>query len=255
MALQLNEFYLVYMPIYNCNSGSIEGCEVLLRVASTDLISYGPEEFIPIAEQSGLIKDIDYWVIESAIKQLSIWIEQLNFTGIFAINFSSWELKNPDFVDKVASLIERYNVPPSCIELEITETCFVPGDHRNIEMLSKLHNLGVMLSLDDFGTGFTAFSQLIDYPLDTLKVDRMFINAIDDMGGKDKPLVDIIVEIAKLYDLNVVAEGIETNTQLAHVRSLGCHQAQGFLLSKPLSKDDFIKLWKEEEQSFGDVAS
>lgn len=255
VALQQNEFNLVYMPIYNCNSGSIDGCEVLLRSTSKDLIAYGPEEFIPIAEQSGLIKDIDYWVIESAIKQLSIWIKLLDFSGVFAINFSSWELKNPDFVDKVADLLKKYDVPPHCIELEITETCFVPGDNRSIEMLSKLHSLGVRLSLDDFGTGFTAFSQLIDYPLDTLKVDRMFINAVDTQDSKDKPLVDIIVEIAKLYNLNVVAEGIETNTQLAHIRALGCHQAQGFLLSKPLTKEDFVALWKEEQQSLGDVAS
>ncbi|QUM78623.1 EAL domain-containing protein [Moritella sp. 24] len=247
-ALRRNEFYLVYMPIYDCSTGLIDGCEVLLRLSSKDLAAYGPEEFIPIAEQSGLIKDIDYWVIESAIKQLSIWIKQLNFTGVFAINFSSWELKNPDFVDKVSSLLKLYDVPPQRIELEITETCFVPGDNRSIEMLSKLHNLGVMLSLDDFGTGFTAFSQLIDYPLDTLKVDRMFINAIDSGDNEDKPLVDIIVEIAKLYNLNVVAEGIETSEQLEHVRQLGCHQAQGFLLSKPLMKEDFVALWQAEKQ-------
>ncbi|WP_240532445.1 putative bifunctional diguanylate cyclase/phosphodiesterase [Moritella marina] len=247
-ALRRNEFYLVYMPIYDCSTGLVDGCEVLLRVSSKDLAAYGPEEFIPVAEQSGLIKGIDYWVIESAIKQLSIWRKQLDFVGVFAINFSSWELKNPDFVDKVASLLAFYDVPAHCIELEITETCFVPDDHRSIAMLSKLHNLGVRLSLDDFGTGFTAFSQLIDYPLDTLKVDRMFINAIDSGESEDKPLVDIIVEIAKLYNLNVVAEGIETKAQLTHVRDLGCHQAQGFLLSKPLTKNDFVALWTSEKQ-------
>ncbi|GIC76662.1 bifunctional diguanylate cyclase/phosphodiesterase [Moritella sp. F3] len=247
-ALRRNEFYLVYMPIYDCSAGIVDGCEVLLRVSSKDLAAYGPEEFIPIAEQSGLIKDIDYWVIESAIKQLSIWRKQLDFVGVFAINFSSWELKNPDFVDKVDSLLTLYDVPAHCIELEITETCFVPGDDRSIKMLSKLHNLGVRLSLDDFGTGFTAFSQLIDYPLDTLKVDRMFINAIDSDDSEDKPLVNIIVEIAKLYNLNVVAEGIETKAQLEYVRNLGCHQAQGFLLSKPLMKNDFVALWKAEKR-------
>ncbi|WP_435237469.1 putative bifunctional diguanylate cyclase/phosphodiesterase [Psychromonas sp. PT13] len=243
-ALQLEEFYLVFMPIFDCQDGSLKGAEALLRSTSTHLLSCGPDEFIPVAESTGLIKEIDYWVIDASLQHLAQWIKDFDFDGILAINFSSWQLKNPHFVNKVASLIKKHQIPPQHIELEITETCFVPGEIRNVEMLSALHRLGVKLSLDDFGTGFTAFSQLIDYPVDSLKIDRMFIDAISADHSQDKTLVDIIVEIGKLYDLNVIAEGVETELQLECIRKLGCQQAQGFLLSKPISEDVFINLWK-----------
>ena len=125
-------------------------------------------------------------------------------------------------------------------------------------MLTELHQLGVKLSLDDFGTGFTAFSQLIEYPMDTLKVDRMFVNAIDGNSDDNKALIDMIVEIAKLYKLNVIAEGVETIAQLEHIRQIRCQQVQGFLLSKPISEDQFIQLWQSQlvptnlESLFGD---
>ena len=123
-ALAKNEFKLVYMPVFDSQSGKVQGAEALLRATSEELLSFGPAEFIPIAETSGIIKDIDCWVIEAAIKQLSGWIEEYNFDGVLAINFSSWQLKNPEFVQMVASLLKQYDVPPECVELEITETMF-----------------------------------------------------------------------------------------------------------------------------------
>lgn len=252
-ALIKNEFYLVYMPIYDCQNGSLRGCEVLLRSTNETLAAYGPEQFIPIAEKSGLIKDIDYWVLETAFQKLSEWIKEFSFSGVLAINFSSWQLKNPEFVEKVAGFIDTYQIPPQLIELEITETCFVPGEHKNEDMLSALHKLGVNLSLDDFGTGFTAFSQLIDYPVDILKIDRMFINEIHQTENRDKPLVDIIVEIAKLYHLEVVAEGVETEEQLNYVRALGCQLVQGYFLSKPLLETEFILLLERRNQTESEI--
>jgi len=127
--------------------------------------------------------------------------------------------------------------------MEITETCFIPGDEQNIERLKALKELGVKVSLDDFGTGYTAFSQLINYPIDTLKIDRMFVNAIDS-ESTDKQLIEVIIEMAKIYDLNIIAEGVETVSQLDYVRNKGCQEVQGFLLSKPLKEDDFIAAWK-----------
>ncbi|WP_339718390.1 putative bifunctional diguanylate cyclase/phosphodiesterase [Marinomonas primoryensis] len=245
-SLRLNEFKLVYMPIIDCKTNEICGAEALLRATSENLQSYGPAEFIPVAENSGIIKDIDYWVLEESIKQLSDWIEKYNFDGILAINFSSWQFKNPCFVKKVMYLIEKYNVPPTCIELEITETYFVSGESRSLKMLHELNQLGIKISLDDFGTGFTAFSQLIDYPINTLKIDRMFVNDIMKNSKKDRLLVDMIVEIAKIYELDVVAEGIETTEQFEYMKKIGCQKVQGFLFSKPVSKDNFINLWKNQ---------
>ncbi|MCK6264501.1 bifunctional diguanylate cyclase/phosphodiesterase [Vibrio sp. ZSDE26] len=241
-SLENNDFNLVYMPIYDCVNGSMIGAEVLLRVDSPCLSDIGPAEFIPVAESSGKIKDIDYWVIEHALEQLSIWIEEWGFNGVLAINFSSWQLSNVEFVNKVEGLIKKYGVAPHLVEFEITETCFVPGVNKNIAILSELHDLGVKISLDDFGTGYTAFSQLIDYPIDTLKVDRMFVEAIDE-DTTGKPLIDIIVEMARLYDLKVVAEGVETRRQFDYVQHIGCHQVQGYFLSKPLKGETFIQQW------------
>lgn len=241
-ALIDQNFKLVFMPIFDCKSGKICGAEVLLRATSEELLSIGPADFIPVAESSGIIKDIDYWVIESSFKTLVSWIKEFNFTGVLAINFSSWQLKNQEFVPKVAALLQEYNVPPHQIELEITETCFVPGEDRNVQMLSELHQLGVKLSLDDFGTGFTAFSQLVEYPIDTLKIDRMFVNTID-VDDNTATLVDKMVEIAKLYDLDVIAEGVETEAQLEHIKSIGCQHVQGYLLSKPISENEFLDRW------------
>lgn len=242
-AIKSNEFYLTYMPVYDIEKGKIKGAEVLIRTSHEALLSCGPADFIPVAESSGLIKHIDYWVFENALQTLSVWIEELNFDGTLAINFSSWQLSNSDFVNVLSGLLTRYKIPAHMIEMEITETCFIPGDEQNIERLKALKQLGVKVSLDDFGTGYTAFSQLINYPIDTLKIDRMFVNAIDS-ESTDKQLIEVIIEMAKIYDLNIIAEGVETVSQLDYVRNKGCQEVQGFLLSKPLKEDDFIAVWK-----------
>ena len=242
-AIKSNGFYLTYMPVYDIEKGKIKGAEVLIRTSHEALLSYGPADFIPVAESSGLIKHIDYWVFENALQTLSVWIEELNFDGTLAINFSSWQLSNSDFVNVLSGLLTRYKIPAHMIEMEITETCFIPGDKQNIERLKALKQLGVKVSLDDFGTGYTAFSQLINYPIDTLKIDRMFVNAIDS-ESTDKQLIEVIIEMAKIYDLNIIAEGVETVSQLDYVRNKGCQEVQGFLLSKPLKEDDFIAAWK-----------
>lgn len=242
-AINSNEFYLTYMPVYDIEKDKIKGAEVLIRTSHEGLLSCGPADFIPVAESSGLIKHIDYWVLENALQRLSIWIEELNFDGTLAINFSSWQLSNSDFVNVLSGLLTRYEIPTHMVEMEITETCFIPGDKQNIERLKALKELGVKVSLDDFGTGYTAFSQLINYPIDTLKIDRMFVNAIDS-ESTNKQLIEVIIEMAKIYDLNIIAEGVETVSQLDYVRSKGCQEVQGFLLSRPLKEDDFIAAWK-----------
>jgi EAL domain-containing protein (putative c-di-GMP-specific phosphodiesterase class I) len=242
-AIKANQFYLTYMPVYDIEKGKIKGAEVLIRTSHEALIAYGPADFIPVAESSGLIKHIDYWVLENALQRLSFWIKEIGFDGTLAINFSSWQLSNSDFVNVLSGLMTRYEIPAHMVEMEITETCFIPGDKQNIKRLESLKELGVKVSLDDFGTGYTAFSQLINYPIDTLKVDRMFVNTIDS-ESTDRQLIEVIIEMAKIYDLNIIAEGVETVSQLEYVRSKGCHEVQGFLLSKPLKEEEFITEWK-----------
>jgi c-di-GMP phosphodiesterase len=239
-ALDLDQFYLVFMPIFDCQTGELSGIETLIRSTNDVLKSTGPDEYIPIAETTGLIKDIDLWVIDSSLEHLKYLTEKQQFSGFMAINFSSWELKNPTFAASVGKLIRKHGVVANQVELEITETCLVSSSDEITMRLSELKALGVRLSLDDFGTGYTAFSQLHTYPVDCLKVDRSFINVIGTDKTATKPLVDIIIELASLYQLRTVAEGIETAEQFRYVSQLGCNYAQGYLLSKPLVWNDFI---------------
>lgn len=239
--LKHDDFYLVFMPIYSTTTGEMTSIECLIRANNELLLNYGPEHYIPIAEASSLIKFIDLWVIKTALSHFQWLLEHTNYQGKIAINFSSWQLKNDDFAPTISALIKSYNVPTERIELEITETCLIPNDSRVLERLSELKDIGLNLSLDDFGTGYTAFSQLQHYPVDSLKIDRSFIQQI---GGKQasqqRPLVDIILEIASLYNLTTIAEGIETRKQLQYVAHLGCDQVQGYLLKKPIRWEELI---------------
>lgn len=245
-ALNNDQFHLAFMPVYRCDNREISGVEVLIRSTNPVLQATSPDEYIPVAETNGMIRWIDLWVINNAFEHLKRLIEQHDFTGVMAINISSWELKNPQFAQDVKKLIDKHNVPVSQIELEITETCLVGNNKEIITRLQEIKALGVKLALDDFGTGYTAFSQLQNYPVDTLKIDRSFVNALSQHTGQQRPLVDIVIELASLYDLDVIAEGIETEQQFDYVAQRGCQSAQGYLLSKPLGWDEFVVLLSKD---------
>ena len=241
-ALNNDLFYLVYMPIFGCSDLSILGVEVLLRTNDPLLEGYSPSDFIAVAEQSGLIKRIDLFVIEEALKSFATLSEEAQFEGFIAINISARELHNDTFASEVGSLINQYDVDPSRIEMEITETYLEPNDLGLVQTLNDLKSLGVRLSLDDFGTGYTAFSQLATFPVDVLKIDRSFVSQIHESWTEKRLTVDIIVDLARLYEMSIVAEGVEDQQQLEYVQSLGVECVQGFFLSKPLAIDAFIAL-------------
>lgn len=249
-ALKEDGFYLYFMPIYQCDTLEIIGLEALIRAHEPLLKEIGPEQFIPIAESTGLIRFIDEWVINNALECLRELIDKHQYRGKMAINFSSWQLKNENFTSTVDSLLHHHKIPPKQVELEITETCLVANDNKTIERLGELKNLGVTLSLDDFGTGYTAFSQLQHYPVDCLKIDRSFIWNLSQNNTQHRPLVDIILELASLYQLTTVAEGIETKEQLDYVKELGCDQAQGYYFSKPISWQEIRKLFNNRETNY-----
>ncbi len=234
-------FSLVLMPMYNCQTRAIVGAEVLLRCENPALQGIGPDRFIPIAESTGLIKKIDLWVIDHALALLKILMTEHGFTGTWCINFSGVELQNDAFPATVEALIKRYDVPPHMLELEITETALVQDDERANRILQDIRALGVSLSLDDFGTGYTAFNQLINYPADSLKIDRSFIWGLFSDQNDTREMVSIMQKLAQLYHLRTIAEGVETAEQLAFLQENGCEWAQGYHLSKPLAVDDFIK--------------
>ncbi|ALQ09152.1 MULTISPECIES: putative bifunctional diguanylate cyclase/phosphodiesterase [Pseudoalteromonas] len=240
-AIEIKSFFLNFMPIYNSNE--MIGVEILIRNDDEILKKHGPDKYIPIAEEAGLISRIDFIVIEKAfneIKKILPIIKNKKF--FFAINISALELNSESFIGKILKLITKYNIPPEIIEFEITETSLITREENATRTLEQLKNEGFKLSLDDFGTGYTAFNQLQNYPVNTLKIDRSFINNINEttISNKNKnSMVEVILSLANLYDLNVVAEGVETEFQLDYLKSLGCHFFQGYLLSKPIDIDEF----------------
>ncbi|WP_017445525.1 putative bifunctional diguanylate cyclase/phosphodiesterase [Gayadomonas joobiniege] len=246
LALREKEFVLVYMPIFDCKNNKIVAIEVLLRCPSHDLVGIGPDQFIPVAEATGMIKDIDLWVIENAFSALIVLQNEQQFTGKFCINISGLELKNEQFPTHVKNLLERYKISPQCIEFEVTETAFVAGDLTCLKVLNALDKLGVSIALDDFGTGYTAFNQLIHYPADCLKIDRSFVNDLFSEREARNKMVMIIQSLANLYQLRVIAEGVETEAQLNYLKEHGCDWVQGYFLSPPLNWDDLIKRLNEE---------
>lgn len=251
-ALKNNNFLLHFMPMYHCGSGEIENIECLIRTSDEYLKQYGPDVYIPIAEHTGLIKELDLWVFETAIQHFRQLIDEENYHGHISINFSSYQLKNDDFAPMISQLISQYQVPAAKIDMEITETCLINNDQKVIDRLEQLKEAGVNLSLDDFGTGFTAFSQLHLYPVDSLKIDRSFVNLISELPLKEKehrPLVDIIIELASLYNLSTIAEGIETSEQLNYVSKLGCTLAQGFYLQKPVPYQELVTILGQHKAS------
>lgn len=239
-ALLAQQFSLVYMPIFDCSRGNMVAFEVLLRCESPELEGIGPDHFIPVAEATGLIKDIDLWVIENTFKALVILQQKHHFWGKACINISGVELHNEQFPAQIEHLLKRYNLAPESVEFEITETAFVAGDSACLHTLNALDALGISIALDDFGTGYTAFSQLIHYPADCLKIDRSFVNDLFSEREARNKMVMIIQNLAQLYKLRVIAEGVETEAQFTYLKELGCDWAQGFYLSPPLVWKDLV---------------
>ncbi len=255
IALELNLFSLVYMPLFCCRSLEIVGVEVLLRCPNLAVDGIGPDQFIPVAEKLGLIKSIDLWVIENSFIRFSDLQLTHGFAGKLCINISGVELKNELFPKKVGALLEKYQILPSFIELEITETAFVQGDSQSLETLDQLKALGVTLALDDFGTGYTAFGQLNNYPVDCLKIDGSFVGDIFLEHAGRKKMVNVINNLGKLYELRVVAEGVETQSQLEYLQGIGCDWVQGYFLSYPLKEAELIEFLAQNKAKADLVSS
>ena len=242
-AIKKNQFHMVFMPIFRNDKNTIAGAELLLRCDRKELAKYGPDKFIPIAENYGLIEEIDFWVLNESFKIIAN-TELLRISSIefYSINISSKQLHNKEFVYRIQEMLDKYRIDPNNIELEITETSLVETDLQAIDMLISLRRIGFKLSLDDFGTGFTSFNQLKKYPLNCLKIDRSFVSG--DMENTS-PLIGmslVILSIAKLYNFNVIAEGVETEQQYLELKNHGCQYFQGYWFSKPLTAKDFVFL-------------
>jgi diguanylate cyclase (GGDEF)-like protein len=231
-ALRRREFSLFYQPQFSVANGSLSGVEALLRWQTPRDGMRPPGEFVPAAEESGLIIDIGSWVLDAACAQLAIWREQNIAPPRLALNVSAQQLKHIEFPKLVRRALDKYGIPPALLELELTESVF--ADEAAGATLGRLAQLGVHLSLDDFGTGYSSLSYLRQYPIGTVKVDRTFLEEVPQ-NAASSTLVETIIVMAHALGKRVVAEGIETVEQLDFLRERRCDVAQGFFLARPLS--------------------
>lgn len=238
-ALQHNEFELNYQPKFNMINKEVVGAEVLLRWYSETLGHVSPDEFISVAENSGLILDLGLWIIETACKQIVAWNNKYNKKLSFSINISPTQLANNHFLKTLKCILNDTKFPTAYLELEITESLLMGDDVNTV--LNGISSLGVKLSLDDFGTGYSSLSRLKMLPIDTLKIDKDFISDIHNETDK-VVLVDIIIKLANELGMGIVAEGIESTQQINYLVAKKCVIGQGFLLSKPLLAEEFAEL-------------
>ena len=237
-ALERKEFELFYQPQYDVATTAIVGAEGLVRWHHPERGYVSPLEFIPLAEDIGLIDRIGRCVLETGCRQLCAWLEQGLDPGVLSINVSVHQFREPGFVDTVRDTLARAGVPAARIKLEITESLIVSHAERTTEMLEALREIGVKLSIDDFGTGYSSLSYLRRLPIDELKIDRSFLADVET-SADSAAIVRAILALAHGLDLSVTAEGVETPGQLAFLDAHRCASFQGFYFSKPVPAADF----------------
>ncbi|MDJ0797594.1 MAG: EAL domain-containing protein [Calothrix sp. MO_167.B12] len=242
-ALDKQEFYLNYQPIVSLKTGNIVGFESLVRWQHPEDGFISPGEFIPIAEDTGLIIPLGKWILESACHQLSVWHTQFPFDVplMMSINLSGQQLTQPNLVAEIEQILQTNRLDGHSIKLEITETVAMQDVETAISILQKLKSLNLQLSIDDFGTGYSSLSYLNRFPINTLKVDRSFVSKMGDTK-EDAAIVRTIIMLSHILNLDVVAEGIETVAQQVQLQQLGCEYGQGYLFSKPLDSKKATEL-------------
>lgn len=237
-AIKRQEFILHYQPIVSLSNDKIQGFEVLVRWRHPEKGLVPPGDFIALAEETGLIVPLGFWVLQEACSQMRAW--QMKYGGLttwkVSVNISSKQLALPNFVSQVKQVLREADLNPHNLKLEITESSLVEDAESTIAILHELKSMGIEFSLDDFGTGYSSLSYLHQFPFDTLKIDRSFVNSISNSEDK-LGIVRAIVALANNLGMDTIAEGIETVKQLAQLKALRCKYGQGFFLSKPLDKE------------------
>ena len=231
------EFHLVYQPIRNARTGEVEAVETLLRWTDSEGQFVGPDEFIPIAEETGVIVEIGAWVLRTACQQAAEWRRQ-GFAPIrLSVNLSVVQLRDVGLVESIEQILFETGLPYDALELEITETSILDANPNITASVVKLTEKGIGFALDDFGTGYSSLSALQRFPIDRLKIDHSFVSGVG-VSPNDEALASAIVALAKRLDLRVVAEGVEEENQARFLSALGCDELQGYLISRPLPADE-----------------
>ncbi|MDZ4872596.1 MAG: Serine/threonine-protein kinase PknD [Chroococcidiopsis cubana SAG 39.79] len=233
-AIAQQELSLHYQPIIQLSSGCLTGFEALIRWYHPQQGWIAPTEFIPVAEETGLIDSLGWWVLQQACLQLQTWRERFPKYHSLAVNvnLSVQQLKQADAAERIEQILQTTQLPGECLKLEITESCLLETADLAPQLLERLQALGVQLCIDDFGTGYSSLSRLHDLPIDTLKIDRSFVNHLE--SSRHTEIVQTIVTLARSLGIDAVAEGIETQLQLEKLQQLGCDLGQGYLFSQPV---------------------
>ncbi|MGH9946765.1 MAG: sensor domain-containing protein [Pyrinomonadaceae bacterium] len=239
-AIERDEFEVLYQPIIELDTGSISEFEALIRWRHPQHGLITPDEFIGVAEETGLLVDIGVWVLEQSCKQIAKWQKNLSAKLSVSVNLSAKQLMHPSLTKQVKHILRKTGLESGQLKLEVTESTVMEHSERALSILSGLNDLGVSLSTDDFGTGYSSLSYLQNFPFDRLKIDRSFIDKMDD--PKSAAIVKTILMLGENLDIEVVAEGVETKAQLEHLKILGCKYGQGYLFSRPVSAIDARKL-------------
>ncbi|MGN6871892.1 MAG: putative bifunctional diguanylate cyclase/phosphodiesterase [Solirubrobacteraceae bacterium] len=247
-AIEREQFELEYQPVVNLQTGAIYGAEALVRWSHPERGRVAPSDFIPLAEETGLIVPLGSWILRTACEQASRWNRDMPGRPpiTIGVNVSTRQLHDPAFPDLVRDILASTGVAPSSLALEITESLLPQDGAAVIEQLAQLSALGVHVAVDDFGTGYSALSRLHHFPIDTVKIDRSFITGVEDDSGKVQ-LVQGIVSLAESLNLVVVAEGIELPGQLEQLRGMRAHYGQGYLFSPPVAPDRFWALVQDSK--------
>ncbi|PWC54357.1 hypothetical protein TSH7_31415, partial [Azospirillum sp. TSH7] len=245
-ALERNEFTLVYQPKLALATGRMCGVEALVRWNHPEQGVIPPGDFIPLAEETGFIEPLGKWVLEEACRALASWDADSLGPLTIAVNVAAAQVNRGDLAAVVDRLVRQYHVDPGCLEIEVTETAVIADHARAQATLNRLRSLGIAVALDDFGTGYSSLIYLRRLDIDTVKIDRSFVQQACE-GSRDGEIVQMIVQAARTLKLMVVAEGVETAEQATFLRKLGCDMIQGYLVARPMPLEQ-LKVWLLDRQ-------
>lgn len=234
------QFFLVYQPVYRCRQKNIQHMEALLRWRNEEGQLISPADFIPVAEENGLIVAIGEWVLEQACRQLAAW-KKMGYDNLrVSVNLSPRHFIQDELVPLIQKTLQGHGLEPSALGIEITETVFMQNLDQSVKVLSQLNKLGIHISVDDFGTGYSSLGYLKKLPVHQLKIDKSFVDEIHDQ--RSGALIFSIITMAHILGLKVVAEGVEDSESATLLEQQGCDYLQGFHLSKPVAADEITQL-------------
>lgn len=248
-ALEKEEFMLYYQPLVDVSTGRITGVEALIRWQHPELGMVSPGEFIPVAEETGLILPIGYWVLHTAIRKGKEWIDSGYPPLRLNVNLSARQFQQPDLIEQIREILQKTGFPTNHLVIELTESIIMQNAEENASKLQKLKEMGVKIAIDDFGTGYSSLSYLKRFPIDTLKIDSSFVWEISSERNNGA-IATAVISLANILNLKVVAEGVETTEQAEFLQTQGCFEMQGYLFSKPLPNEKLEEMFLSKREYF-----